>query len=431
MKHYNTILTLLLTSLSAAFLQAQRPKPAPVQSGAIAITGATIHTAAGSVLPNATLVFDKGIITGINQGIPKGARVIEAKGKHLYPGLILVNNSLGLVEVSSTKATVDFVETNEFMPEVRTLIAFNTDSHVIPTVRTNGVLLAQPVMERGLLKGTSSVLHLDGWNWEDAAVAKDNVLHLNWPEQRTLADEKRSKELSDRRKDNLLELQSLFTRAKVYRPGSGIKDYKLEAILPVFSGEKRLFIDVAGPNEALEAIQFAKQNGIRHTVLLGGSRLVPVLDEIKKSGLPLIVTNPHSLPSSESDSPRLPYEFAALVASKGILHGLDYSARKDFSDSRNLPFLAGTTAAYGLDKEKALESITINLARMLGIEKKYGSIEVGKSATLFLSDGDALDQLTNQLTHAFIDGREIILHNQQKELYERYKEKYERQAAEN
>lgn len=420
-----SIFTILSFTLCiSGMVSAQRPAPAPKQTVPVAITGATLHTATGSVVANASIIFDKGKITGINTPVPANAKVINATGKHVYPGFILVNNSLGLVEVSATKATVDFTESNGFVPEIRTLIAFNTDSHVIPTVRTNGVLLAQPVLGNGILKGTSSVMNLDGWNWQDAVVSTDNVLHLSWPELRKSTDEKRNKEFKERRDVNITELKTLFARAKAYQPKTGIKDYKLEAIAPVLTGEKILFAQVSGANDALEVIKFAQDYGVKKTVLLGDAGLESVLDEIKRSGFPLIITNPHSLPPNESMSPRLPYEFAKKVADKGILHGLDYSARKDFSDSRNLPFLAGTTAAYGLDREKALQSITLNLAKMLGIDKEYGSLEVGKSATLFISDGDALDQLTNNVTEAFIDGRQIDLNNQQKELYKRYKEKY-------
>lgn len=412
--------------LFSSWIYAQRPVPASKQSQPIAITNATIHTATGSVLQNATLVFDQGKIVGINAGIPSNAKIIDASGKHVYPGFILVNNSLGLVEIAATKATVDTEESNPIVPEVRTLIAFNTDSHVIPTVRTNGVLLTQPVLSGGVFRGTSSVMNLDAWNWEDAVVAKDNVLHLSWPQVRRSTDEKRNKDLAEMRSRNLNEIKSLFVRAKSYQPNSGTKDYKLEAIKPTLAGGKTIFVDVSTASDAIEVLAFTREHQLKKVVLLGDSQLMGALDEIKKSGFPIIVTNPHSLPPNNSSSPRIQYEFAKMVSDKGILHGLDYSARKDFSDSRNLPFLAGTTAAYGLDKEKALQSISLNLAKMLGIDQNYGSLEVGKSATLFISDGDALDQLTNQVTHAFIDGRELDLNNHQKELYRRYKEKYDK-----
>lgn len=405
-------------------LLAQRPTPAPKQSQPIAIIGGTVHTATGQVLENSTIVFENGKITQIG-GVANitNAKTIDAKGKHIYPGFILANNNLGLVEIEATKATVDTREANSFTPEIRTVIAFNTDSHVIPTIRTNGILLTQPVMKNGVIDCTSSVMNLDAWNWEDAVVKKDNVLHILWPQILKINDEKREKEYKDRRNQQLTEMKNLFARAQNYQDFKE-KDFKLEPIKPVFSGEKSLFVEVNSANEALEAIKFAKDMKVAKLVLIGDGGLLPVLDEIKKNNVPLIIRRIHELPYSQSTSPHMPYQFAKKVAEKGILYGLEYGGDMEYQGSRNLPFLAGTSVAHGVDKETALKSITINIAKILGIDKDYGSLEVGKSATLFISEGDALDQLTNQVTHAFIDGRQIELNNQQKNLYERYKEKY-------
>jgi hypothetical protein len=408
--------------LVSAMVLAQRPNPAPAQKNPIAITNATIHTATGTVLNNASIVFENGKITQINGSIPSNAEVINAQNKHVYPGFILVNNTLGLVEISATNATVDYREANDISPEVRSLISFNTDSHVIPVIRSNGVLLTQPVLKHGTLSCTSSIMQLDAWNWEDAVVATDNVLHLSWPEIFRIDDEKRNKEFQTRRTGKIKELTSLFQRAQQY-DNQQVKDYKLNAIKPVFENRK-LFVEVSGANETLEVIAWANKLNLKNVVLIGESNLVGVLDDIKKSNFPLIIKRVHSLPVNSSDSPRLPYEFAKLVQDKGILYGLDYSGDMEYQNSRNLPFLAGTTVAYGVEKEKALQSITINLAKMLGIDKNYGTLEVGKSATLFISEGDALDQLTNNVTEAFIEGRKINLDNQQKELYKTYQEKY-------
>lgn len=405
-------------------LVAQRPKPAPKQSQPMAIVGAMLHLGNGNVIENGSLLFENGKITAINGSIPANTKIFNATGKHVYPGFILLNSTLGLVEIAATKATVDFEESNPYMPEVRTMIAFNTDSHVIPTIRTNGILLTQPVLENGYLRGTSSVMNLDAWNWEDAVVVKDNVLNLSWPQLKNYRDEKRQKTYTEKRLEALREIKSLFLRAKSYNLKARIKDYKLEAIAPVYNGEKILFLELSGANEALEALKFVKDHDIKKVVLLGDCNLLPVLAEIKKSGFPLVVHNPHSLPPNNSINPQLPYKFAKIVADQGILHALDYTSDKFFSDARNLPFIAGTTSAFGLDKEIALQSITLNAAKILGIDHSHGSLEVGKSATLFISDGDALDQLTNNVTEAFIDGRQIDLNNQQKELYHRYKEKY-------
>lgn len=417
----------LLFLLIPLCVLAQRPAPAPAQTETIAITNATIHTATGEVIENGNIVFENGKIISINQTFPSNAKVIDATGKHVYPGFILVNSTLGLVEIAATKSTVDFREANGFTPEVRTKIAFNTDSHIIPTVRTNGILLTQPVMKSGTLTGTSSVMNLDGWNWEDATIAHDNGLHLFWPRMWKSSDPKRNQELQERRAERMTKIQSLFERAKAYSPKGEIKDFKLEAIQPIFTGEKILFVETPNANETLEVLELAKTLEIPKVVLIGRSNLLPVLDEIKASGFPLIIHRVHSLPTSSSTTPNLPFEFAKMVSDKGILYGLDFSGDMEFQVCRNLPFSAGTTAAYGLNKETALQSISLNLARILGIDDRYGSLEVGKSATLFISEGDALDQLTNKVTHAFIDGREIDLDNQQKELYRRYKAKYEAQ----
>lgn len=407
----------------SVFSAAQRPVPAPAQSQPVYITGANIHTGRGDVQSNASILFDQGKIVGINVPAPTGAKTINATGKHVYPGFILLNNTLGLIEIASTRATDDTGEANAISPEVRTVVAWNTDSHIIPTIRTNGILLAQPTMKGGIINGTSSIMNLDAWNWEDAVVAKDQVLHLTWPANRKIADEKRAKEYLDRRTENINTIKGLFARSKAYTT-DGVKEYKLEAISPVFSGKKTLFVEVSGADEALEVIKFVKDAGVKNTVLVGDSSLLPVLDEIKAAGLPLVINRPHSLPAKSSDNPFLPYQFPKMVSDKGILYALDYSGDMEYQGSRNLPFIAGTTVAHGLDKEMALQSITYNAAKIAGIDNNYGSLEKGKSATLFISDGDALDELTNNVTHAFIDGREINLNNQQKELYRRYKEKY-------
>ncbi|MEZ7927865.1 amidohydrolase, partial [Cloacibacterium sp.] len=322
--------------LVSAMVLAQRPNPAPAQKNPIAITNATIHTATGTVLNNASIVFENGKITQINGSIPSNAEVINAQNKHVYPGFILVNNTLGLVEISATNATVDYREANDISPEVRSLISFNTDSHVIPVIRSNGVLLTQPVLKHGTLSCTSSIMQLDAWNWEDAVVATDNVLHLSWPEIFRIDDEKRNKEFQTRRTEKIKELTSLFQRAQQY-DNQQVKDYKLNAIKPVFENRK-LFVEVAGANETLEVIAWANKLNLKNVVLIGESNLVGVLDDIKKSNFPLIIKRVHSLPVNSSDSPRLPYEFAKLVQDKGILYGLDYSGDMEYQNSRNLPF---------------------------------------------------------------------------------------------
>jgi len=178
-KTFLTILT--LATLGSAF--AQNPAPARAQAGAIALTGATIHVGNGQVINNGVIVFDKGIITAVGEASTptNGASVINVSGKHVYPGLISPGSTVGLQEYASVRATLDFNEVGVLNPNIRALIAYNTDSEVIPTIRNNGVLLTQAMPQGGTISGSSSIMQADGWNWEDAVLKKDDGIWLNWP----------------------------------------------------------------------------------------------------------------------------------------------------------------------------------------------------------------------------------------------------------
>ena len=424
MKHILFLIGIIFL-VDTSLVWAQRPVPAPKQQGKIAIVGAKIHVGNGEVIENGTVVFDNGKITAVGkEANVDGAEIIKVEGKHLYPAFISVNNQLGLVETESVKATVDFREQGDFNPEVRTLVAFNTDSHVIPTIRTNGILYTQPVLKGGVLNGTSSIMNLDGWNWEDAVLAKDNVLHIEWPADRSTERSTWEDEKEQSRGEKLKNMETYFKRAKKYKKG-GEKDFKLEAIAEVYQEIKPVFIKVSGAKEALEVIQFFKENEIENGVILGDESLVLVLDEIAESGVGLILERLHKLPYQVDAVPNATYGFAKKVADKNILFGLDYSGDMEYMGVRNLPFVAGTAVAHGLDYEQAVGAISLNLAKLLKVDDKIGSIEVGKNASFFISDGDALDPLTNNVIYAFIDGRSISLNNKQKELYQQYKKKYE------
>src|SRR5690242_18983020 len=157
--------------------------PAPKQSQPVAITGATVHIGNGQVLNNATVVMVDGKITavGSNVQIPAGAQRVDAQGKHVYPGLILSASNLGLVEIGSVRASSDVREIADLNPDVRSITAYNVDSKVINTLRSNGVLLANIVPEGGMVSGTSSVVQLDAWTGQDAAYKADQGLHINMP----------------------------------------------------------------------------------------------------------------------------------------------------------------------------------------------------------------------------------------------------------
>ena len=400
--------------------------PSKKQDAKVIIKNATVHIGNGKVLENATVVFDKGLITEVTTSSVNetSAKVIDAKGKHVYPGLIVADSRLGLEEVEAVRSTLDYAEVGEINPNIRSVIAYNTDSKIIPTVRSNGVLLALSVPEGGVMPGTSSVMKLDGWNWEDAAYKMDAVTQLNWPSMSIRkawwappAEEQRKQSA-----ENMAMIKKFFDEAKSYNEqATPTKNLKLEAMKPVFNGSKKLFINAHSAKEITSAVLFAKSYNIK-PVILGGSEAYLVADFLKENDIAVVANNPHSLPNNEDDDVDMPYKNAKILHDKGVLYCLSIAGSWQ---QRNLPFVAGTTAAYGLSKEEALQSVTLNTAKILGIDKTTGSIEVGKDANLLISEGDLLDMRTSNVTSAFIQGASIDLNNKQKELYKLYMDKYQ------
>jgi imidazolonepropionase-like amidohydrolase len=400
--------------------------PAPKQSQAIAITGATIHIGNGTVIENGTLVFDKGKIVSVTSGggAQSGATEIKANGKHVYPGFIAPITNLGLTEFESVKATLDFNEIGNLNPHVRSLVAYNTDSKVPATLRSNGVLMAQITPQGGTIAGSSSVVQLDAWNWEDAALRTDDAIHLNWPAiprsrpgRSTMSEEA----MRERRDAALSELESFFAEAKAYAEGKPtVANPRLAAMRHVFDGTEKLFIAADNQKDIVAAVNFAKKHKIT-PVLVGGDEAHLITDFLKENDITVVVKQPHALPNSVDDDVNMPYKNAALLANAGIPIVISIDG---YWQQRNLPFMAGTVAAWGLDKEKALQAITLNTAKVMGIDKTAGSLEVGKDATLFISTGDALNMTTINVETAFIQGRNISLDNLHKQLNKKFSEKY-------
>lgn len=400
--------------------------PAAKQSQAIAITGATIHIGNGSVIENGTLVFDKGKIVSVSAGggAQSGATEIKANGKHIYPGFIAPITNLGLTEFESVKATLDFNEIGNMNPHIRSLVAYNTDSKVPATLRSNGVLMAQITPQGGTIAGSSSVVQLDAWNWEDAALRADDAMHINWPAiprsrfgRSTMSEET----MRERRDAALSELEAFFAEAKAYAEGKpSVTNPRLAAMKHVFDGTEKLFITADNQKDIVAAVNFAKRHKIT-PVLVGGDEAHLITDFLKENNITVVVKQPHALPNSVDDDVNMPYKNAAVLANAGVPIVISIDG---YWQQRNLPFMAGTVAAWGLDKEKALQAVTLNTAKALGIDKTAGSLEVGKDATLFISAGDALDMKSINVEQAFIQGRNISLDNLHKQLNKKFSEKY-------
>ncbi|WP_461532012.1 amidohydrolase family protein [Sinomicrobium sp.] len=430
-----TINILLFVLCSISLLHAQQT-PAPKQQQSILITGATAHIGNGTIIENSAIGFREGKITyaGALSGVSAGDydRVIDASGKHVYPGFIAVNSTLGLVEIDAVRASDDEGDIGDFLPHVRSIIAHNAESKVIETTRPNGILMAQITPRDGVISGTSSVVQLDAWNWEDAAIKTDDGIHLHWPKAFRLLRRRLTRLASYNPNKNydkdIQEITDFFAGTKSYLNGNRKpKNLPFEAMEGLFDGSKKLYITANGEREITDAVNFAVDQGVKNIVIIGGNDAWKVADLLKKHQISVAITRSHRQPVSEDSDVKQPFKLARLLDEKGILTGLEMSGSQDRTSTRNLPFYAGTFVGYGLDREKAVQMITLNNAKILGIDHIAGSLETGKDATLFISEGDALDMRTNILSHAFIQGREISLETHQTKLWKRYMGKYEAQ----
>jgi imidazolonepropionase-like amidohydrolase len=408
--------------------------PAPPQATKIAILGGTIHIGNGKVIEQGTIIFENGKIISISDDKATGAPaisantlIIDATGKQIYPGIIAANTKLGLIEVESTKSTRDNEELGDNNAAIRSLVAYNTDSKVINTVRSNGVLLASIVPEGGTISGNSSVVQLDAWNWEDAAYKVDNGIHLNMP---SLININRwgatpSEDAVKKGLEKVEKIRSFFKEAKGYLAEGNhtATNLKFEAVRGLFDGSKTLFIHCDLVKEMLVAIDLAKEFGFK-LALVGATDSWMITDILKANKVSIILSDPHSLPLIEDDAIDQPYKTGAALEKAGILFTIYTDLMGGFYSQRNIPFMAGTLAAYGLTKEEALQAITLNAAKILGIDDKTGSLEPGKDANIVISNGDILDMKSSNVTNAFIQGRALDLDNKQKQLFEKYKYKY-------
>lgn len=432
MKRFLNILACCLTAIVIQNANGQQT-PASSQASPIAIIGATAHIGNGEVIENSLIIFEKGKLTVVADATTvrvdlTGKQVIQANGKHVYPGFILPNSTLGLVEIDAVRASDDDNEIGTYNPHVRSLIAYNAESKVVESMRPNGVLIGQIAPRGGTISGTSSVVQFDAWNWEDAAIKVDDGIHLNWPSPFNRSRWSSGVESNDGYYKNIQELQNFFDQSKAYLKGDKtVKNLPYEALSGVFDGHKTLFVHVNDEKGLLDLIQFKTKNKLEKVVIIGGYEAYKVSHLLKQHNIPVVLKRVHLRPERDDEDTNLPYKLAKRLVDAGILVSLEASGAHERMNSRNLPFYAGTTAAYGLDKEEALQLITLNAAKILGIDASYGSLETGKSATLFISEGDALDMRTNKLLQAFIDGREISLESHQTELWKRYSQKYKDQ----
>ena len=430
MKNLYKILNIgLMLGCVMAFAQ---QTPAPKQTEAITITGATAHIGDGKVIENSIIIIENGKITACADAktikMAAKGRKIDATGKHVYPGFIAPNSTLGLQEIGSVRATNDTRELGSMNPHIRSIIAYNAESKVVESMRPNGVLIGQVTPRGGWISGTSSIVQFDAWNWEDAGIKVDDGIHMNWPNSFTrgrwwLGEDPSLKPNKNYAKQ-VDDINMFVAESNAHLKGnSATRNLPAEAMKGLINGSQKLYIHVNDEKGITDAIGFAKSNNLK-MVIVGGYEAYKVADMLKANNIPVLSQRVHKTPNSDDDDYDLPYKMAKMLVDKGVLVGLENSGQMERANARNLPFQAGTLVAHGMDKEEALKLITFNTAKILGIDDRLGTLETGKDATLFISEGDALDMRTNILTHAFIEGREISLESHQTKLWRRYSGKY-------
>ncbi len=434
MNKYISTAIALFASVSLSYGQANI-SPAKAQSQKIIVMGATIHTGDGKVIENGYITLEKGKITGIGDATTvkfstNDARLITANGKHIYPGFIAPITNLGLIEIESVKATIDQDELGENNAHIRSIIAYNTDSKVPATLRSNGILMAQITPQGGSISGSSSVVQLDAWNWEDAVIKKEDAMHMTWP----AAPRGRGGfgggragaafggvDPNERTQNAIAELHKFFAESKAYAESTpAVTNTRLAAMKGIFNGSEKLFITANAQKDIVAAVSFAKKFGIT-PVIVGGDDAHMLIDFLKTNNVAVVVKQPHALPNNVDDDVNMPYKNAATLNNAGVTIVLSIDG---FWQQRNLPFMAGTASTWGMSKEDALKTITLNAAKVMGVDKTTGSLAVGKDATFFISAGDALDMKSNKVEEAFIQGRSINLDNLHKQLDKKFSDKY-------
>jgi imidazolonepropionase-like amidohydrolase len=420
-------LAAIVTGLCCCNVWSQEPV-APV----VALVGGTVHTVCGEDLPGGAVLLLEGKIAavGLDLALPPEAQRIDVTGCHVYPGLIDAYTQLGLVEIDAVRATRDTAESGQINPNVRAQEAFHPDSELIPVARAGGVLTVLTAPEGGLISGTSAVMRLDGWSWEEMTVHPAAGLHVQWPAMAIAPPAPGAAPAPGSAAADALEpLRLAFADARAYaqarqtarQEGRLVQvDVRWEAMLPVLERRMPLVVRADTWQQIESAARFALAEGVR-LVIVGGYDAPLCAELLKSAGAAVIVAGTHRLPLREDDAYDAPYTLPARLAQAGIPFCLASAGRA--ANVRNLANHAATAAAHGLERAAAVRAITLSAAEILGVADRLGSLAPGKEATLIVTDADVLDT-TCHVTLAYIAGRPVDLSNRHTRLWDRYRRRY-------
>lgn len=405
---------------------------APLRAETILLTGATVHTVSNGTITNGQVLVRDGKIAAVGKTVSsEGPKEIPLRGQHLYPGMIALNTDLGLVEIDAVRSTVDVREVGEYTPDVYSWHAVNPDSELLPVARANGVSHFEPVPFGAVVSGQSGLLALDGWTTEQMVTKKSIALHVFWPnvnldttpkeKSRNPAKWKSLEDQDKERKEKLRQLDDFFAEARAYtKAKAGAKDFQIvpawEAMLPVVSGEVPVTIHADEIRQIRAAVSWATTNGVK-MILADAMDAWRVADLLATNKIPVIFNHVFTQPLRGEDNFNAHFRAASVLTTAGV--------KVTFSGGgstlvKNMPYAAAQAAAFGLPADEALKGITLYPAQIAGVADRLGSIEAGKDATLFVTDGDILDIRSN-VKRMWIGGKEVSLENRHTRLYEKYK----------
>ncbi len=411
--------------------------PGKAQDHPIALVGGTIHPVSGPAIEEGMILFNDGKIVaiGVKIPLPENAERIDVTGKHVYPGLIGANTTVGLIEIGAVRATRDITETGAINPNVRAEVAFNPESESIPVTRANGITMVASVPQGQLIPGMSALMLLDGWTWEDMTLKAPLGLQVQWPPMtivRAPSVRQSEKEQKKERDRELKRIRDAFAEARAYmlakkaetRPGVPYHrvDVRWEAMIPVLEGKVPVFVHADEIQQIQAAVAWAREEKVK-MVLVHGRDAWRVTSLLKENGVPVVCSPVLTTPRRRFEDYDQAFKTPKLLYDAGIAFCIDDN--EEYAHERNLPYNASMAAAFGLPKEEALKSITLSSAQILGVADRVGSLEVGKDATLIVTTDDILE-IMSQVEIEFIQGRKVDLTSRHTMLYEKYREKNRR-----
>ena len=423
-----TVISAVVAPLLPSSATAQVRMTVPPQSQPIALQGATIHTVTNGVIENGTILFNNGVITAIGTDVqlPAGTRVVDASGKHIYPGLIDAYSTVGISEIGSVDVSSDTNALGDFNPNVRAEVAVNAESRHIGTTRSAGVLVSLTTPGGGLISGMSSALNLEGWSWEEMSLESAAALNVNWPNPNPRRGGRgggRGGGAGDAPtyEERVQELKDFFAEARAYRDavaaGEEVRsDSRYAAMIPALNGEIPVVVAADGAAQINDAITWGQGEGVR-IVIRGGRDAIHVADRLVSENIPVILTSTMAAPGRAYEGYDGAYSMPARLYEAGVKFALSGGAGALYTN--RLPWEAGVAVAFGLPEEEAVKAVTINAAEFMGLDDRVGSLEAGKQATLLITTGNPLDMTTN-IEQAYIQGRELDMNDIQKHFFEKY-----------